>query len=636
MNVGKFEILKEVGRGGYGIVYKAHDQGLNRTVALKILHPVLLIDENFVSNFKTEAQIAAKLNHPNLVQIYEFGEEDGRIYFVMSYMAVGSLKDLLIRKGALPNEQALKILAQIGAGLAYAHHQNIVHRDLKPANILFDDLGNVHISDMGLAKIIHKDGSISMSGSAGIGGTPSYMAPEVWQGKETSPATDIYGLACIFVEMISGQVLFKGESIPEIMLKHFEPLKLPAEVPTSWVAILRKALEKDPEDRYQNVEDFVSEMQNAQVNLANSAEPEPIKQSQPLMNSHSFEKHSAQNGKAQDQTQNFEKPPPEKHVSNSNEKGVFFLILFSIVIIVAMYGFYQLGKNAQMPHPVNPPPEYLEIVVTSTDLPAEPAEPTLTATPTPTETLTPTATTKPTIGASMLREKDGAEMIYIPEGSFEMGNNSGLEDEKPLREVTLDGYWIDKFEVTNGLYQKCVSEGVCKEPSQFDSTSRANYYDNPTYNNYPVIFVDWNQAKTYCQWAGADLPSEAQWEKAARGTNGSEFPWGNARPNRPISNFVDPNILDTNEVGLYPEGASFYGVMDMAGNVWEWVDDWYNAGYDPNETENPQGPETGEYRIRRGGGWYSESRHLRLAYRSNYALPEAVDRGVGFRCAVSK
>lgn len=170
MNVGKFEILKEVGRGGYGIVYKAHDQALNRTVALKILHPVLLIDENFVSNFKTEAQIAAKLNHPNLVQIYEFGEEDGGVYFVMSYMAGGSLKDLLIKKGALPNEQALKILEQIGAGLAYAHSQNIVHRDLKPANILFDDMGNVHISDMGLAKIIHKDGSISMSGSAGIGG----------------------------------------------------------------------------------------------------------------------------------------------------------------------------------------------------------------------------------------------------------------------------------------------------------------------------------------------------------------------------------------------------------------------------------------------------------------------------------
>ena len=632
MNVGKFEILKEVGRGGFGIVYKAHDQALNRTVALKILHPVLLIDENFVSNFKTEAQIAAKLEHQNLVQIYEFGEEDGKVYFVMSYMAGGSLKDLLIKNSALPNEQALKILEQIGNGLAYAHSQNIVHRDLKPANILFDDLGNVHVSDLGLAKIIHKDGSISMSGSGGIGGTPSYMAPEVWQGKENTPATDIYSLACIFVEMISGQVLFNGENIPEIMLKHFEPLKLPAGVPVAWEAILRKALEKDPEDRYQNVDEFVSEMQEAQVNPASSAKSDPIKPSKALVNNSSSEKHSALKANGQNQIQSFEKLPPDNFVPISNARRSYIYVLFSVLIIAAMFGFYQLGKNAQIPKPVNPPPEYIQIVVTPTD---SPTEPTLTETPAPTETPTATATAQATLASNMLREKDGAEMIYIPAGSFEMGSNLGPEDEKPLREVSLDGYWIDKFEVTNELYQKCVAEGVCKEPSQFDSNTRASYYSNPSYNNYPVIFVDWNQAKTYCQWAGADLPSEAQWEKAARGTNGSEFPWGNARPNRPFGTFVDPNMRDTSEVGLYPDGASFYGVMDMAGNVWEWVDDWYDTYYDPNEVENPTGPETGDYRIRRGGGWYSESSQLRLAYRSNYALPEAVDRGVGFRCAIS-
>lgn len=458
------------------------------------------------------------------------------------------------------------------------------------------------------------------------------MAPEVWQSKETSPTTDIYGLACIFVEMISGQVLFSGESIPEIMLKHFEQLKLPAGIPEEWTAILKKALEKDPEDRYQNVDEFVSEMQNAQVNQENSANPEPIKQVQPLLNSHSSEKHTALHANGQEQTQNFEKLPPDNFVPISNARRNFFFTLFGILIIAAMFGFYQLGRSSQQPKPVDIPTKIIQIVATPTDSPAEPS---LTETSAPTETSIPTATTQATLASDMLREKDGAEMIYIPAGSFEMGSNSGPEDEKPLREVNLDGYWIDKYEVTNGLYQKCVAEGICKEPSQFDSTSRASYYGNPSYNNYPVIFVDWNQAKTYCQWAGADLPSEAQWEKAARGTNGSEFPWGNARPNRPIGSFVDPNMRDTSEVGLYPDGASFFGVMDMAGNVWEWVDDWYKAFYDPNEVENPQGPEIGDYRIRRGGGWYSESNHLRIAYRSNYALPEAVDRGVGFRCAIS-
>ena len=645
MDIENFEILKEVGRGGYGIVYKAHDRVLNRMVAVKVLHPLLVMDEVLISKFKTEAQIAAKLEHPNLVQIYEFAENDGRAYFVMSYMSGGSLKDLLVKNGALPIDRALDILEEIGKGLSYAHSLNIVHRDLKPGNILFDDKGIVHVSDLGLAKIIQNDGSISMSGPGTIGGTPSYMAPEIWRTKEATPATDVYSLACILVEMISGQLLFTGGSIPEIMLKHFEPLELPPQLPPEWKAILTKALEKDSEDRYQKVDDFVSDLRKARIKpLSNSTEEKPILQPEALVNGNSKINYTSQNLEEQNQTQTFGKRNEDNFISIPKSRSGFFYLVLSLLLISVMYGFYQLGRSATRPTLLNPPPRVSEIIVTPTNAPGlavvtESPAPTETVNPTetaiPTETQSPTETSVPALGSSKVRVKDGAEMLYIPEGEFEMGSNSGQEDEKPVRNIYLDGYWIDKFEVTNGLYQKCVNEGVCKEPSQFDSNTRNSYYKNPIYNNYPVIFVDWNQANTYCQWAGGDLPTEAQWEKAARGTNGSEFPWGNARPNRPFSNLVDPYMRDTSEVGFYPEGASFYGVMDMAGNAWEWVADWYKAYYDPDVTENPQGPENGEYRVRRGGAWYSESSYLRSAYRFNYAYPNEVDRGTGFRCVVS-
>ena len=257
MKVDRFEILEELGRGGFGIVYKAFDQTLNRTVAIKILHPGLVIDPTFVSRFKHEAQIAAKLDHPNVVPVYEFGESDGSFYIVMGYMPAGSLKDLIFREGALGKERSLRIFEQIGKGLAYAHSRNIIHRDLKPGNILLDEEENVRVSDMGFAKVLHSEASASMSMSGGIGGTPAYMAPELWLDQKATRQTDQYSLACILVEMLTGTPLFNGESTPGIMNKHFQPLVLPEQLPVSCRSGLEKALQQKPENRWNDVEEFV-------------------------------------------------------------------------------------------------------------------------------------------------------------------------------------------------------------------------------------------------------------------------------------------------------------------------------------------------------------------------------------------
>jgi formylglycine-generating enzyme required for sulfatase activity len=266
-----------------------------------------------------------------------------------------------------------------------------------------------------------------------------------------------------------------------------------------------------------------------------------------------------------------------------------------------------------------------------------------TAVPTPLPTNTPTLTPKPTdtprsivtptlgIGSTRIAPIDGATMVYVPAGEFVMGSND-YDDEKPPHTVYLDAFWIDKYEVTNALYKKCVDAGKCSPPSESKSYTRRSYYGNTQYDNYPVIYVTWENANQYCTWANKKLPTEAQWEKAARGTDGRIYPWGNTF-DKNLLNSVEGGKGDTTAVGSYPAGASPYGAMDMAGNVWEWVADWYDANYYKNSaSRNPTGPTSGLYRVLRGGSWDSDSLVVRAAYR-HLSVPVYRGSDVGFRCA---
>jgi len=215
-----------------------------------------------------------------------------------------------------------------------------------------------------------------------------------------------------------------------------------------------------------------------------------------------------------------------------------------------------------------------------------------------------------------------------------MGSPGGVgdDDEYPEHEVYLSGYWIDQTEVTNGMYAQCVNEGGCTRPDSAESSTRNSYYGNSAYDNYPVIYVDWYQAEAYCEWVGRELPTEAQWERAARGTDGRTYPWGNKSPNSGLANF-DRNVGDTTEVGRYPEGASPYGTLDMAGNVWEWVADWYDS-YPSGSVTDPQGPSMGDYRVIRGGSWLNVELNFRSANRSGYYPDNSISDN-GFRCSLS-
>jgi len=237
------------------------------------------------------------------------------------------------------------------------------------------------------------------------------------------------------------------------------------------------------------------------------------------------------------------------------------------------------------------------------------------------------------IGSTMISPIDGMVMNYVPEGEFLMGSSDiyNVNDEQPQHTVYLDAYWIDHTEITNEMYRKCFTDGGCLQPNDDEFSTLELTYNNSAYNNYPVVNVRWDQARAYCEWAGRQLPTEAQWEKAAKGTDDQLYPWLLRGPDPTLANYEGVRG-ETAEVGAFPQGASPFGAMDMAGNVWEWVADWYGFYFSGIET-NPTGPTAGSEKIIRGGSWNFNESNLRTTNRQPI-VPNEYNYGIGFRCVL--
>jgi len=226
--------------------------------------------------------------------------------------------------------------------------------------------------------------------------------------------------------------------------------------------------------------------------------------------------------------------------------------------------------------------------------------------------------------------------VHVPAGSFLMGSQTAAADERPVHRVMGSAFVLDRHEVTNARYQGCVRAGACVAPSLSTSNARAHYFDDSAYADYPVIFVSWKQAQAFCAFAGGRLPSEAEWERAAAGSDSPRtYPWGESPPDCSKANFAGC-VGDTDRVGRRVAGASPYGALDMAGNVWEWTEDWYDATYySSSPSQDPTGPASGRLKVMRGGCWASGESSLRTTCRKP-SLPGSWAPNVGFRCAYAE
>ncbi len=263
---GRYELIEKIGAGGMAIVYKARCHLLNRYVAVKILRPELVEDENFVKRFKRESQAAASLSHPNIVNVYDVGQEDGIYYIVMEYVCGKTLKDYVREKGKLDSREAIKIALQIAAALEHAHKNGIVHRDIKPQNILIGDDYTVKVADFGIARAVTST-TITLAGS-NVVGSVHYFSPEQARGGYTDAKSDIYSLGIVLYEMVTGTLPFEGDTAVSVAIKHIqEKVKPPGEINPgiykSLQDIIQKAIEKQPERRYQSAGQMIEDLKRA-------------------------------------------------------------------------------------------------------------------------------------------------------------------------------------------------------------------------------------------------------------------------------------------------------------------------------------------------------------------------------------
>ena len=670
--IGKYTISGEIGKGGMGIVYRGSDPYIGRTVAIKTVRLDVLRQESgrdeALKRFLREAQAAGSLSHPNIVTIYDVGEHEGLIYIAMEYIDGCSLEGLLRQGREFTLEEIGRLFAQIASALDYAHGRGIIHRDIKPANILVGRDLKVAIVDFGIART----SASTMTQTGMLMGTPRYMSPEQIAGKKVDGRSDIFSLGAILYELITRRNPFEGESITTVIYKimHAElpPLSdFNKHLPPGLERVVRKALARDPDLRYASCGELAADLL---LCSSGQGKADTIKESAP---------RGQQTQLLESGEQTVFTPPGAK------PKRRFFLLLALFAVLAATAALILLtGRRAAVPAPVPagpstavapeadalpagknfpttpgqaPPglagdvpaaaPAAVEraIVGQATGKPAAKAEETEPR-PASEKTLSPAAALP--APARIQPEKTPAVpapnrkgflegvffndtvMVQIPQSYFTIGSpeGEGGTDEQPAHKVFISDFWLGKTEVTFAQFDAFCQDSGRPLPGD-EGWGRGSR---------PVINVSWEDASSYCRWLTLKtgrrfrLPSEAEWEKAAR----EKYPWGRSAPDASRVNMKGngDGYAFTAPVGSFPAGASPYGILDLAGNVWEWTGDWYDPGYyRVSPGRDPRGPAAGVARSVRGGSWTNGADLVRSANRSNES-PDRRLNVLGFRVAM--
>lgn len=663
---GRYKIEELLGQGGMSAVYKGTDPNLHRTVAIKLIHPHLSNNPEFVRRFEQEAAAVAQLRHPNIIQVYDFANDGDVYYMVLEYVPGETLQEQLAQLmdagEQLDADSIARIMASVSDAVAYAHDKGMIHRDLKPANVMIRPNGEPILMDFGVAKML---GGAQHTATGAVIGTALYMAPEQVRGERPDERADIYSLGVMLFETVAGRRPFDGDSAITIMMKHVnEPVPdvrtLRAETPEQFVAVIEKAMAKAPEDRFQTAAEMAAALRAMRETAAPGstvveAQPEStvvevapeatvVEPAAPATPEAAPPPTAAQeiaSGAAPPPEPVVETPPepvvkepppvaaeaptPEVAASPAEDgKSRRPLLIggaigIGILLCVVVGGFISvtqfLGGDAT-PIATQVAEAGEPAAIEATDVSAAPtaAAPTEAALPTETPTEAPTETPIPT----EIPVPEG--MALVPAGSFRMGSTNGPVNEQPEHPVFVDAFYMDLYEITNGQFAECLNGGVCTR-----SGSPAGGDD------HPVVNISWDQAQAYCSWAGKRLPTEAEWEYAAGGPDDRVWPWGNEF-DAALSAASAPS---TQPVGSYPDGVSPFGIFDMAGNVVEWVADVYVADFFANSSPlNPLATGTAGQRVYRGGSYGNTDGSFYTTSRRYIQSRSFADTDVGFRCAL--
>jgi formylglycine-generating enzyme required for sulfatase activity len=564
--IGPYTLVRRLGQGSFGVVWLAERRGKFLTTQVALKIPT--DDEPDLQSIRQEAQAWLQASgHPNVLPVLDADEYDGQVVIVSEYAPDGTLAEWIKSHGgkAPTPEAAIGMAVGILSGLEHLHSRKMIHRDLKPGNVLLQG-ETPRLSDFGVSRILRTVASTN------VAGTPAYMAPEMFDG-DYSEQTDLWAVGVMLYRMISGELPFahQGWGALYAAIKEDEPQALPAEVPSHVRSAIAKALAKDPAERFESA----LSMKRSILSTAFSGPATTFAPRDAI----------------------FRDAPT--HRGTVAERPVF--------------------PGYDLPQPAGPLSSTAPAVATPF---AEASASSATGSrpgseASPRYSFWPFSKNPPPMRG---HDTDGAELAWIAPGEFAMGDAD--QPDNPRRRVALEGFWIYRCPVTVSMYRvfAATTDHPMPEPPPWGWI-----------NDHPMVNVQWQDAVAYCKWARVSIPTEAQWEKASRGLDARKFPWGgNWDPNRcrcSRNNYADAG--STVSVGTYPMGASPFGIMDMAGNVWEWCHEMADNGASQN------GADAGPRRVLRGGSWEGKiPADFRTSFRQRQ-FPSYMYYTIGFRCVLN-